>query len=258
MTTPETTVERFNYPTGSGPLRSVEEFRQAFLPAYYELDAHGMRVKRTVELLLRHAPDGKRRMLDYGCGAGTFSHQIARRRPGWTIEGWEGDYSAHAVAEECFALDNLSFLRKSYGAYAELTEPRFDVISFLEVLEHVDDPGAILSGFHRGLHDGGLLLLSTPNFMGYREVSTELRRIARTIARKTTRAGIVRELNDRPYDVTSQEGHVSLYSLVTLTNLLRVEGFELIEFDVVPQSEKLLHRLFPETLVVLARKTERR
>jgi 2-polyprenyl-3-methyl-5-hydroxy-6-metoxy-1,4-benzoquinol methylase len=253
----ETVTEQFSYPTAHGPLHSVEEFRQAFLPDYFGLEAHGLRVKRTLELLLRHAPDQPRTMLDYGCGAGPFAHQVALRRPTWTIEGWEGDFSAHAVASEVFARENLTFKRKSYGAYAELTEPRFDVISFLEVLEHVDDPGPILRGFHAGLNDGGLLLLSTPNFLGTHEVLGELRRIARTLLRRTTPAGTVRELNERPYDVTSQEGHVALYSLSTLTNLLRVEGFELIAFDVVPQTERLAHRLLPATLVVIGRKVPR-
>lgn len=254
---PDTTVEEFRYPTAAGTLHSVEEYRRAFLPAYYDMSTYGLRLRRTIELLLRNTPDAPMTMLDYGCGTGTFAHQIARQRPRWTIEGWEGDYSSHTVAEEVFALDNLSFIRKAYGAHRELEAPRYDVISFLEVIEHVDDAGDILSHFHAGLNEGGLLLVSTPNFMGHKEITAELRRIARTLLRRTTTAQTVRDLNARPYDVTSNEGHVVIYSLETLTNLLRLEGFELADFALVPASDKLLHRALPATLVVLGRKVAR-
>jgi 2-polyprenyl-3-methyl-5-hydroxy-6-metoxy-1,4-benzoquinol methylase len=253
----ESTVEQFSYPTAAGTLRSVDEYRERFLPAYYDVGRYSLRVRRTLELLLRNTPDSPLRMLDYGCGAGTFAHQAAKHRPRWTVEGWEGDFSAWTVAREVFGLENATFGRKHYGAHAELDEPRFDVISFLEVIEHVDDPGDILRHFHAGLEPGGLLLVSTPNFMGHKEVTAEARRMARMLLGRTSTKQTVRDLNDRPYDVTSNEGHVVIYSLETLTNLLRLEGFELVDFDVVPASSKLLHRLLPATVVVLGRKVDR-
>src|SRR3954447_10988300 len=116
---PLTTSEQFHYPVGNRVLRGVDEFREMFLPEYFELDAHGLRVRRTLEMLLRHTSPEPLTMLDYGCGAGTFAHQVAKRRPRWAITGWEGDDSAYTVAEEVFALDNLSFAHRSYGAHAE-------------------------------------------------------------------------------------------------------------------------------------------
>jgi 2-polyprenyl-6-hydroxyphenyl methylase/3-demethylubiquinone-9 3-methyltransferase len=51
-------------------------------------------------------------------------------------------------------------------------EGSFDLITCLEVIEHVADPAAFLQALARRLAPGGLLILSTPNATGWSKLLT--------------------------------------------------------------------------------------
>ena len=245
--------EEFYYPTGYGILRSTDEYRSHYLPMLYDPDVIDPRLKCCLDLVQKNtAKTGA--WLDYGCGGGVFVHHLAKRMAGWTSVGWEGDYSSFEIADKCFALQNTAFERRPYIAYREMPKAEFDGISFLEVVEHVDNPGEILSSFYSALKPGGRLLVSTPNFLGWSAVSLELRRVFNELIGRRNRKGYVDLMNDRKYDPATEAGHISLYSFPTLTMLLKLHGFELADFAIVPSSKKLKHRLFPDTLVVMGRK----
>ena len=246
--------EPFHYPVGTRVLGSPEEFAREFLPDYRRLDSIGPRGPATLDLLFRHVSDENAACLDYGCGIGLIPYHIAKARPRWRVVGWEGDHSSYEIARRYFGAPNLTFERKPYREYAAFETPAFDVIAFLEVIEHVDNPGEVLDGFQRGLRPGGMLLLSTPNVLGYNTLSGELRTAARLLLRPSPHERISRQLNQRPYDPTTNDGHVAVYSLPTLARLLDVHGFDVVSFAFAPVSRQFLRRLFPETLIVLARK----
>jgi SAM-dependent methyltransferase len=96
------------------------------------------------------------RLLDIGCGTG----QILRvaRDLGWKAHGTE--LSEHAVQRlkfEGFAVACLDDDR-------ELPPGSFDVITLVEVLEHLRDPRAIVRRASTLLRPGGVFYLTTPNF----------------------------------------------------------------------------------------------
>jgi 2-polyprenyl-3-methyl-5-hydroxy-6-metoxy-1,4-benzoquinol methylase len=246
--------ERFRYPVGERVLTTPEEFAAEFLPASYELESLGNRAKTTVELLLRHTPPSPLDVLDYGCSTGSIAYQIAKARPEWRVVGWEGDYSASEIATRFFTLPNLSYERKPYGEYQSFAVPRFNIVMFLEVIEHVANPGEILAAFHRVLRDDGLLVVSTPSSLGYSAVRTELWTAARLALRRATRERIAQQLNERSTDPTTNEGHVVAYSLSTLARMLRMHGFDVVSFVFARGAGGSIRRLIPETLIVLARK----
>lgn len=97
------------------------------------------------------------RILDVGAGFGFFM-QIAKER-GWEIIGVE---ISDLCIEEC-ERKGLSVLK---GMLTELNleENQFDVITGLEVIEHVSNPKEMMQEMHRLLRKGGLLYLTTPNF----------------------------------------------------------------------------------------------
>jgi 2-polyprenyl-3-methyl-5-hydroxy-6-metoxy-1,4-benzoquinol methylase len=249
-----TREETFGYPVGGRTIESPQAFADEFLPAAYEAKSLGPRGKATLELLFAHASPERRNVLDYGCAFGAFPYQLAKERPAWNVVGWEGDYSSFEIARRYFRRDNLTFERKPYNEYESFDEPRFDVISFLEVIEHVDNPGEILEAFRRALRPDGLLLVSTPNFLGYNQLVTELRASARVLLKRTPRTRIAQQLNERPRDPTTNDGHISVYSLHTLSRLLNVHGFDIMSFAFGRGTGGPVRRLFPETLVVLGRK----
>ena len=94
--------------------------------------------RRGLELLLRHCPPTGKTLLDYGCGRGECLGFAAQA--GFKVKGTDLDPKCVELAarhgETCIlnAADPLSqFGRKS-----------FDVITCFHVLEHVDNPKAVL------------------------------------------------------------------------------------------------------------------
>jgi ubiquinone/menaquinone biosynthesis C-methylase UbiE len=108
-------------------------------------------------LLHRHSvPDGKK-ILDVGCGGG---HLLSlARRAGYSVQGL--DLSAHIAAEARSELSIDVFAGDLKDA--NFAAASFDVVSALEVIEHLTNPVEWLLEIHRILKPSGILLLSTPN-----------------------------------------------------------------------------------------------
>jgi 2-polyprenyl-6-hydroxyphenyl methylase/3-demethylubiquinone-9 3-methyltransferase len=97
--------------------------------------------------------------LDVGCGAGLLAEPLARL--GASVTGIDASPEVIAVAREhaagqCLAIDYRA------GDVAELGGA-FDLVTCMEVIEHVADPAAFLNALGKRLAPGGLLILSTPN-----------------------------------------------------------------------------------------------
>ena len=101
--------------------------------------------------------------LDVGCGAGLLTEALARL--GATVSGIDATPEVIAVARDHAAAMGLAIDYRA-GDVIEL-EGRFDLITALEVIEHVADPRAFLEALARRLAPGGLLILSTPNATGW-------------------------------------------------------------------------------------------
>jgi SAM-dependent methyltransferase len=99
------------------------------------------------------------RLLDVGCGAGTFLEAAARA--GWEAMGVEVSRTAaehvggRGFEVFCGELENATY-----------PDEHFDVVIASEVLEHVSDPRAMLEGIARVLQPGGLLWATTPHGRG--------------------------------------------------------------------------------------------
>ena len=139
--------------------------------------------------------------LDFGCGAGGLLKFLRERasfhdRP-LRLTGHDlGSYAQLLQNRDGFRILNLEELTREPAA-------RYDVISMIEVIEHLPDPSAPLALIARLLKPGGLLLLTTGNLEG---------RIPR-------RRGI-----DYAYCVP--EVHVSLFNPACLARLYRRHGLE--------------------------------
>lgn len=106
------------------------------------------------------APLAGRTALDVGCGAGLLAEPLARL--GARVTGLDaapeniGAARAHAAA---VGLD-IDYVA---GGIEDLPGRSFDLVTSMEVIEHVSDPGAFIAGLADALAPGGLLVLSTPN-----------------------------------------------------------------------------------------------
>lgn len=98
--------------------------------------------------------------IDVGCGAGLLAEPLARL--GATVTGLDaapeniGAAQAHAAATG-LAIDYLAC------GIEDLRDRQFDLVTSMEVIEHVTNPAAFVAGLANALAPGGLLILSTPN-----------------------------------------------------------------------------------------------
>ena len=100
------------------------------------------------------------RVLDVGCGGGILSEALAER--GASVLGIDLAESALQTAEEHRAGQAVKYRLESSRETAARGEV-FDVVTCMEMLEHVADPAAVLRDIHALLKPGGWAFFSTIN-----------------------------------------------------------------------------------------------
>jgi 2-polyprenyl-6-hydroxyphenyl methylase/3-demethylubiquinone-9 3-methyltransferase len=100
--------------------------------------------------------------LDVGCGAGLLCEPLARL--GAKVTGIDASPEVIAVARDHAATMGLE-VDYYIGDVQEL-EGEFDLITSMEVIEHVADPAAFVRALAKRLAPNGLLIMSTPNATG--------------------------------------------------------------------------------------------
>jgi len=97
--------------------------------------------------------------LDVGCGAGLLAEPLARL--GSKVTGIDASPEVIAVARDHAAAMGLA-IDYRIGDVQEL-KGAFDLITCMEVIEHVADPAVFVRALARRLAPDGLLIMSTPN-----------------------------------------------------------------------------------------------
>jgi SAM-dependent methyltransferase len=118
------------------------------------------RARQAIELL-EGLPLGVRgsRLLDVGAASGVLVEQATRL--GWEAEGIEPSAWLADKARE----RGLS-VRTGTLPHPALTPP-YDVVTLVDVIEHVTDPRGLVEEAHRLLRPGGLLLVVTPDVSSF-------------------------------------------------------------------------------------------
>lgn len=103
-------------------------------------------------------PLAGRTALDVGCGAGLLCEPLARL--GAAVTGIDAAPENIAAAQAHARDRPIAYLA---GGIERVAGRRFDLVTSLEVIEHVADPAGFVRGLAGALAPGGLLVLSTPN-----------------------------------------------------------------------------------------------
>ena len=123
-------------------------FIRAAVDAHFGRDANG-----------RYPLAGKT-ALDVGCGAGLLCEPLARM--GAAVTGVDAA-PENIEAAKSHAAQSALPIDYRHGEIADQGLDQFDVVTSMEVIEHVSDPAAFIAELARHLKPDGLLLLSTPN-----------------------------------------------------------------------------------------------
>jgi 2-polyprenyl-3-methyl-5-hydroxy-6-metoxy-1,4-benzoquinol methylase len=108
--------------------------------------------------VFRAVPSGSR-VLDVGCDTGRFG-ELLRREKGCEVHGVELD--PVAAAEAAGRLNHVHVRSvSSQDSFSDLKD--FDAVLFLDVLEHLYDPWAVLAGARGVLRPGGAAYAVVPN-----------------------------------------------------------------------------------------------
>jgi 2-polyprenyl-3-methyl-5-hydroxy-6-metoxy-1,4-benzoquinol methylase len=150
------------------------------------------------------------RILDIGCGNGSFSNLIAQN--GYEVVGLEESASGVKFANQSFP--NCHFIQGSiYNIpYTELGN-KFDVIIACEVIEHLFYPKELARNVKPCLNPNGLLIITTP-YNGY---------LKNLIIAATGKM-------DQHLTTLWDGGHIKFFSVATMTTLLKSENYRNIKF----------------------------
>lgn len=116
-----------------------------------------------LQYLERAAPLAGRSVLDVGCGGGILAESMARR--GARVLGIDLARAVLDIAELHALQGGISVEYRAVAA-EELALGRpgeFDLVTCMEMLEHVPDPASILAALHRLVRPGGDIVVSTLN-----------------------------------------------------------------------------------------------
>lgn len=114
---------------------------------HWQCDEHGLR------------PLAGKTALDVGCGAGLLAEPLARL--GAKVTAVDASPEVIAVSRDHAAGQGLAIDYRACGV--EDVAGRFDLVTSMEVIEHVADPQSFLNALAAKLAPGGLMILSTPN-----------------------------------------------------------------------------------------------
>jgi SAM-dependent methyltransferase len=101
------------------------------------------------------------RVIDMACGEG-YGSEILARGAG-SVLGVDANPDAHEHARLRYTRQNLRFERGMVEIHGE--PGAYDAVVFLQTIEHVQDPVAVLEHFRSLLAPGGVLYVSTPNLL---------------------------------------------------------------------------------------------
>jgi SAM-dependent methyltransferase len=156
-----------------------------------------------INLLNKKLPK-KGKLLDIGCATGYLLETA--RDSGWEISGIEISEYARKIAEKKL---NIS-IHNSLGDL-KIKENYFDVITALEVIEHVTDPSRLLMEIRPYIKNGGLLVITTPNLKNSELYKSFL-----------------------DWECVLPPVHLSYFSIKTITKMLEKNGYQVIDISYGP------------------------
>ena len=116
-----------------------------------------------VQWIAQHAQLAGAKTLDIGCGGGILSEALARE--GAVVTALDMAEDSIEIAREHAKISQLAidYQAVTAEAWAEAHPESYDVITCMELLEHVPDPASVIHASAQLLAPGGMVFYSTIN-----------------------------------------------------------------------------------------------
>jgi 2-polyprenyl-3-methyl-5-hydroxy-6-metoxy-1,4-benzoquinol methylase len=157
------------------PRPAVSELPVIYPPSYYAYNygkinplarkAKELLDRRKMARITRSCLQPPRTYLDVGCGDGRFLRVI--ERSGVPRSGLYGLELDPTVVERLRSHGYEGVFCERVEAATSLPENNIDLVTMFHVIEHVDDPGAVVRQIGRWLSPGGVFALETPNLASW-------------------------------------------------------------------------------------------
>lgn len=137
-------------------------------------------------------------ILDIGCGYGWLLSSLNKKK--WKRYGVEPSKDCYEIAKL-----NMDFI---FNNINKINNKKFDVITLIHVIEHIRNPIIFLKKIKKNLKKNGILIIETPDFD----------------------SAMARKYNTK-FRLLHDPTHISLFSLDSLSRLLRRLNFKIIKFE---------------------------
>jgi len=184
---------------------SIPEVRQLVLRTVYKYNIRG------------------ERLLDVGGGTGELTIEIAKAVKAREVHIIDIEQQALAKAKEqefhTYALD-------ASRDYFPFPDDYFDIVTLIETIEHLQDPDHCLIEVKRVLKPGGIFIVTTPNLAWWVNRLALLFGYQPYFSEPSSRINVGKAFRKpSPY---KPSGHVRLFTLKALKDLLEYYGFKIL------------------------------
>jgi 2-polyprenyl-3-methyl-5-hydroxy-6-metoxy-1,4-benzoquinol methylase len=185
-------------------------------------------------------------ILDVGCGNGIISRTVGAL--GYHVTGIDSSEKTIEAAQSANKLSNVKFTVVDAGYFAP-ERGKYSAIICSEVLEHLRDPGALLSLLHESLVDNGFLLVTVPNGFGPREmfVTRPVQYLQKNKFTSKIISSFKKVFGYKGTTVQSSAddlSHIQFFTYSSLSKLARANGFIITEI----KKSNFIEQVFPFSL----------
>lgn len=175
--------------------------------------------------MLKYIPETAVRILEVGCGDGTFCRDL--QRPDREIWGLEmNPSSAELAARVCKKV----LVGDINAIYDQLPKNYFDCVIFNDVLEHIYAPWDTIQLVKTLLSESGVIISSIPNF--------------RYIANLITEVVWEGEFRYKPEGGILDDTHIRFFTSKSIVRMYQEQGFEVLIHEGIKPCKSWKEKMF--------------